>query len=191
MQVSLKKGAALALALSAIPVKLDHTYSIDVFGSPPAPQDIEDMGLMLTAQLNEALRINQAVFTIRSMIGQKNEGQINNLLTERAMIDKSLAIVGGLPLRSSTPNLATLPDKMALAKEQASSNTFRSMIGQKNDGKTLTLLIELRTDTYVPISKALKKRRLKIEDELAHLNFTTMIELPEDVVAVLTAYDLI
>jgi|JI10StandDraft_1071094.scaffolds.fasta_scaffold56985_4 hypothetical protein len=182
MQVSLKKGAALALALSAIPVKLDHTYSIDVFGSPPAPQDIEDMGLMLTAQLNEALRINQAVFTIRSMIGQKNEGQINNLLTERAMIDKSLAIVGGLPLRSSTPNLATLPDKMALAKEQASSNTY---------GKTLTLLIELRTDTYVPISKALKKRRLKIEDELAHLNFTTMIELPEDVVAVLTAYDLI
>lgn len=184
MQVSLKKGAALALALSSVPIKLDHTYTIDIFGGAPSNDDIQLMNTVLLAQVTEALRVNGCVYTIRKLIGKANEGKINELLTERAAIDKSLAIFNGIPLRDGDPNVTALAAKMLALKEQAPSSM--------GYGKPPSVQIELRTDNFPKdFVKPLKKRRLKVEDELAHLNFTTMIELPDDVVAVLTAYDLI
>lgn len=184
MQVSLKKGAALALALSAVPVKLDHSYNIDVFGAAPTQSDLDIMNNLLLVQVAEAMKLNECVYVIRSLIGKANEGKINELLTERAMIDKALAVLGTLPLRDVSPNLTALAAKMAATKESLGTSS--------GYGRTPAVTLELLTEPYGKnFAKPLKKRRLKLEDKLAHLNFTTMIELPDDVVKVLTAYDLI
>lgn len=182
MKVTLKKASALAAAATAIvpTIKFDHSYVVDVYGDPPSDEAIEAANVLLNNQLTNALAIVGIVFRIRQMIGQANTGRIDGLLTARAAIDKQLSVLNQIPVRQQRTNLVALTRQMEALKGNE----------QKLYGNNLKL--DLETFSLVsPLSRQLIKDKRAIDEELATLNFTTTIELPADVVKVLTDLDLI
>lgn len=182
MQVTLKKAAALAAALTGLPVKIDHQYSVDPFADPPSQAMVVEFAGKMQTQVEVALGIVDAAFVIRDMIGKANVGKINQLLTERAAIEKKLSIINGIPSRNKGTNLDALTRKVEAGREEKAPAFGR--------GNGLTL--DLETETLIlPIQKELKRQKRRVEEELQTLNFNTTIELPKGVVDVLTELDLV
>lgn len=181
MDVNLKKASALALALAGVNVQIAHSYALDPYADPPTNEDVDELEGQFNSAVQKALQINEAVYVIRGMIGIANEGRINELLTARAMADKGLAILNAIPQRKGRPNLTALAAKLAASKEDKSPS-----YGAKSG-----ITLDLQTSQIADIIKAFRKGRVKIEDELAKLNYSTTIKLPDDVVALLTEFDLV
>jgi hypothetical protein len=186
MRVSLKKAAALASALAAISVSIPTGVAVSIYA---VNSDGELQALVHSAieqqkaALIKSQSISGAVYSIRMLIGQANGSKINALVTERAAIDKQLQIVNSVTLVEKQPDIAALGRQLA-ALAEAPQETYR--------GRSDSLVISIpNADLVTPELKALKKRRIAVEDELAHLNFTTEIELPDDVVTILRENDLI
>lgn len=179
MKISLKKAAALATALSALQTPAQPRINLSIYGDN-SPEGVKDR-IKTVVDEQEAivahnLALNAAVYDIRHLIGKANEGRINFLLTERALIDKQLQLLNSIPT-TPAPNFEHLSRQ--LTARAAMENPSTDLVP-----------IPTPMDFSMQI-KSLKRERVKIEDELAQLNFTTMIELPEDVVTILTDNDLV
>lgn len=181
MQVTLKKAAALASTLAAIKVDMPTTIRLSVYSEKDIAEEVEQAYAAIDTAVANALAITEGVYVIRGLIGQANEGEINSLLTSRAAIDKQLAIL------NTVVNTAKPLDYVALAAQRKSlANQTENMYGGIK-----TLEITIPTVDLAPAQKQLKKKRIQIEDKLSQLNFTKTIELPDDVVALLTEHDLV
>jgi hypothetical protein len=182
MKVTLKKASALAIALSGANIPLNHSFNVDIFSDGIDTSVLERLTGELVSQCTKAMLATEAVFKIRSLVAEANYPVIHNLLTTRAMIDKKLSILKQIPIREAGSNLASIARQVEAAR---TSDTVRTFGANK-------VTLELETASIVTGEiKSLKKQRIKVEDELAHLNFSTTIELPEDVVKLLTEFDLI
>lgn len=181
MDVNLKKASALALALGGMTVAIPHTFALDPYAEPPTEDQVDELEGQFNAAVAKAIDIVQATYMIRGLIGRANEGRINDLLTARAEIDKTLGILNAIPQRKSRPNLAALAAKLAASKEDKSPS-YGSKTGPTLDIQTAPVAQKIRM---------FRKGRVKIEDELAKLNYSTTIKLPDDVVALLTEFDLV
>lgn len=181
MKVTLKKAAALALALTSASVALQHSFSVDVYEDLPLPEDITAAHDRLEEQVAKALAVAEAGFTIRVIIGEANEGNINGLLTRRALIDKQLSILNTVPVRETSTNLVSL---------QRQVEAFRSSESRPYGSKAPPL--DLETASIVsPLLKRLRKEKRDVEEELQRINFATTVELPADVVKILTDLDIV
>lgn len=184
MKVTLKKAAALAAAVSAVAVKQDHAYAVDIYADPPDEEFVTRARDILQQQLGSALALSSVVFQLRRLIGVANEGAVNRLLTERAAIEKQLSIVNSIPLRTQGTNLEAL-------KRQIEAGRAGPEVGARLFGARGTTL-ELETHTIVsPLLRSLKREKRRVDEELQVANFTTEIELPDEVVKVLTDLDLV
>jgi S-adenosylmethionine:tRNA-ribosyltransferase-isomerase (queuine synthetase) len=181
MQVTLKKAAALAAALSGVAIAASPSLNLSAYSSKNISEEVEYETGVLKASVEKALQIAEAGYSIRALIGIANEGEINNLLTTRAAIDKKLSII------NAVHNQAKAPDYDALTAQREVMKTGEQSVYSQ---KTLSVTIPT-ADFTTPLLKTLKKERIKIEDKLAQLNFTKTIQLPEEVVSLLTELDLI
>lgn len=188
MQVTLKKAAGLAAALASVSVLVNTSVNVSIFSDRKVQDVIDEEMAVLTTNLDRALSLVEAVYTIRSLIGKANEGTISELLTERARIDKQLAVLN--------PLLQPQARKLDIGAFEAQREAARN----KGSGESIGfgsrtadhMTIPLPTSSLVEGTiKALKKARIRIEDRLAEFNFKTTIELPEEVVKLLTELDLI
>lgn len=182
MKINLKKAAAIAAALSAVKIDLNHVYSVDIFADPPTEDTVKQLRDTLSTQVATYLALIETVFEIRYLIGSANEGRINLLLTQRALIEKQLSVVNSIPVRSAGTNISALQRQL----EAFHNKEKASYVGIKLP------TLELETASLVgPALSELKRRKRELDDELQALNFNTTIELPEDAVKVLTSLDLI
>lgn len=181
MLVNLKKAGALAAALLSCQVKMDHTFGVDIYGDPPAPNWQEGAEAMLAAQVDRALALTEAGFTIRRLIGEANKAVIDGLLAERALIEKKLSIINGLPKRANGTNMVALARQIMALREQE-----QKPYGQK------PLTLEIKTEELIDgLAKPLKRSLRELDDKLQAANFNTNIDIPEGVAKVLRELDLI
>lgn len=183
MQVNLKKAAALSAALAAIPFAPAHAFRVDVYGPLPTQEHVEALRQQLVDQISAALRRNKAVYTIRKMVGEANMERISGLLASKAELEKNLAVLGAVPVRPSSTNLDAIARQAA---DLLNPEIARRAFGGNN------IALEIQTDDLiVPNQKALRKAVRVIDEELQACNFNTKIELPKDVVDILTENDLV
>lgn len=184
MRVSLKKAAALASALAAVSVSIPTGVQASIYSDADLATLIAQAAAAQNDAVKEARNNAMAVYRIRSLIGEANAGRINSLLTERAAIDKQLQILNAVSLVEKQPDIEALTRRLAALRDAPQERTY--------GGRTEELVIPIPNGNLIsPALKALKKERIGIEDELAHLNFTTEIQLPDDVVTILRENDLI
>jgi hypothetical protein len=189
MNVSLKKAAALATSLTGVAISVPHILNVSIFSEDA--RSAEALQAVVTAaakdrdtELDRMRTVSRAVFVIRGLIGKANEGEINALLTERAGLDKELQIINAVPAVLKVPDFVAISRQIEdmRATPQVGTSSYRppaSAVG-----------VPLPFDPATEV-RALKKRRITVEDRLASLNFNTNIELPDDVVAILQGYDFI
>lgn len=182
MQVTLKKAAALATALSGIKIEVSPVVALSAYSNKDIAVEIDEATSELTSSVGSAMKIVGAVYAIRGLIGTANEGEINELLTVRAMLDKHLSILNAVNNTAKALDYDALKAQRAVLAAQE-PNVY---------GLAKAMNVNIPTGSFVlPLLKKAKKDRLKVEDKLAQLNFTKTIELPEDVVTLLTEHDLI
>jgi uncharacterized protein (DUF4213/DUF364 family) len=183
MRVTLKKGAALATALGAISLPLTTAVTISIFSDDDVRKLADAELAVLSERIGKVASINQAIYHIRALIGEANSKDISKLLTERALIDKQLAAFNPL----FQPNVKAVDFDAITRKREAlrtgQENTYRSA-----DAISFPLFTNSLVETTI---KQLKKQRIKLEDHLSELNFRETIELPDEVVELLTEFDLI
>lgn len=183
MKVNLKKAAALAAAVAAISVKYDHAYGVDTYADPPSQAFVDSARQQLSHQITTGLTLVEASFVIRTLIGKANEGMVNAVLTERAKIEKQLAVLNSIPTRRQATNLEALQRQIA-AYQQGGDNA--RVFGRGS------ITLELETETLLaPLAKPLRKKKRELDEMLQTLNYNTQIELPDDLVKLLTELDLI
>lgn len=179
MIVTLKKAAALSLALSAIKIDVPLKIEVGAYDSLP---NLFDADTQLVRNVEAVLNRNAAVYEIRHLIGVANEGRINELIGIRAMIDKQLAFLNSIPTVTKRPNSDVIERELGALREAPADNY----------GRKKSLTVEVHTASHLePHVRRLKRLRIGIEDELAQLNYTNTIELPDDVVALLQEHDLV
>lgn len=182
MQVTLKKAAALATALGAATDKFVQEIEISKHTTTPIRDIVEEARSELEYKIDDIQCRIQAHYQLRDLIGKANEGEINELLTKRARIDKQLGVLELFPLRDH-------PDYNVL---EAKRTELRNGTSKDRYDYSDSIKVQLPTEGWVPpMVSHLKRERLAVEDRLAELNFTTKIELPDDVVRILRAYDLV
>lgn len=186
MHVTLKKAAALATALAAVTVPLESSVTISIFSEEDPEKLVTAETAALTDNINKSMAVNNAVYAVRTLIGRANEGQINTLLTERALLDKQLALLNRFVQTNVRP-----PDWQAVTRQLTALRDQPQAAGAYNR-PTIAIAIALPTNDLVTDElRTLKKRRIAIDDQLSELNFKTTIELPEEAVALLREFDLI
>lgn len=182
MKVNLKKAAALSAAVSAVAVRYDHQYNVDLYADPPTQESADKSRELLAQQISTGLALVESAFAIRLLIGKANEGRINALLTARALTEKKLAVVNSVPLRRQGTNIEALKRQIEAHRAQPEQRVYGRA------GLTLDLETE---GLLTPTIRSLRKQKRELDDELQMLNYNTQIELPENVVKVLTDLDLV
>lgn len=182
MKVNLKKAATLSSALASTQIKFEHSFAIDVFADPPTAENAKTAQEGLNNHVILSMNLLAASFMIRQLIGQANADKINELLAARAMIEKQLSILNTIPVRPNGTNIEALTRQIKAARlPDARPNPY---------GRGL--ILELETESILsPIFRKLRRAKRDIDDELQGLNFNTTIEIPEDVVKILTDLDLV
>lgn len=185
MQVTLKKAAALSLALSAISIAIPSGLNFSIYDDPETLEPkLHDAATQRDLALKRAADVISATYTIRLLVGEANAGAISALVTERAMVEKQLAILNKVTLVESQPEVKAILGRLAAMKEVPKTSSYSA----PPDAVGITLE---NASQITPALKYWKKRKIAIDDELAKLNYATLITLPDDVVAVLNEHDLI
>lgn len=178
--VTLKKAAALATALASVKIETSTSVTLSIFSTSNVQNEVEAAIADIKLAVETTLEIQSAIYLIRALIGKANEGEINELLTHRAMLDKQLAM-----LNSVNNNVNPIDYDGVTAQREAKKN-------QDNTYSAPSLSVTIPTGDFIqPAIKQVKKARISTEDKLTQLNFTKTIELPDDVVKILTDFDLI
>jgi hypothetical protein len=185
MQVTLKKASGLALALSAISVACPTGLNFSIYDNPDHLESrLKDAEVQRDVALKRAADVISATYTIRLLIGEANAGAISALVTERAMIDKQLAMLNAIKIVENLPDVGAILRRVDALKEAPKTSSY------SQPADTLAISLE-NWSVITPQLKHWKKRKIAVDDELAKLNYVTLITLPDDVVKVLRDHDLI
>ncbi len=182
MQLTLKKAAALAEAL-ATAGSFESELKIPKYSERDIGEEVAQAEGRAAKGLEDKLKAIEAQFRLRAYIGEANAAQINSLLTQRAMLDAQLKVLRGVKTRK------TAPDLDALQREREALRATTREYALYGEGE---LTVQTLDDAAVqPLLRSLQRERVDVQDQLTTLNFTTNIEIPEDLVSVLRAHDLV
>ena len=184
MEVNLKKAHVFQTALNdaANSISVDNTVHINEF------EDVQDVinktARKLSKNIERRMLLHQDCYTLRGLIEEANgHVGINFRLTRIAGLNKVIAFLDQL-LKSSTecPDITVL--KKRIEKLNTQENRFR-------EGLNTQVLDQETIDAYKKLLLSYKKEKLKLSDEVAELNMTTKIVLPDSIVNTLTSEDII
>lgn len=181
MKVNLKKAGALAVAVAAVKTPVNTSFSVDPYGDVPSEDSIKNLEQSFRDSVMTSLSLYETVYMIRKLIGEANVKEVNGLLSQRALVEKQLALMNSIPLRDKGTNLDVLARKVEAAREKADNPYGRN-----------PLALDLETESLVyPLIRQMKRRLRDLDDDLQKANYNTEIELPDNVVEVLKALDLV
>lgn len=183
VQVTLKKASALAVALAAKQPKIEHEFSVSIYANDVSPVQAIAYEEQFATTLTDAMNVVAAVADIRRLVGVANQGKINELIHEKAALDKLLAVVASVPARKVSDDIEVF-NRLKAAKQGEAPSAYGKATG--------AIVFQVGTsEAQDNALSTLRKQRIKCEDELIRLNYSTLVEIPKDVEELLRQYDLI
>jgi hypothetical protein len=182
MEITLKKAGTLAAQLGAVVVNVPATLSVSKYSDQAFEELVTQGEAAFAVALQTRLQAIQAQYKLRALIGvanADNAGQVDNLLAQRAMLDAELKVLNAVTQRK------VAPDYPALQKQRA------AMLERETYGGDSIDLNVAPAEQVQPLIAERTKARAEIQDLLVGLNFTTKLQVPEDVVAVLRYHNLV
>lgn len=198
MELTLRKAAALSKSLLEAARKLPLTRSIEV--SIYDMDSVEDkVGAALdtlNVNLNDALALTAASFTLRDAVGVVNaKCGVHTLLTERARLDAQERLLSSVvdPTGDHEFNAAVEPeiaDQKLTALRNRAENAPAASYGVTEEMRVRVTDAEVITTTKDSLVD-IRRRKTQIADDLLALNTSTRIAVPTDVEELLTRFKLV
>ena len=174
MQVTLRRAAqarnSISKALEALTV-LPHTSVPPTFSPEQAKTARSNALAEATGKLTLIQELEEILYEVRKAIGDANaKSGINALLTRRAIYDrrhKRLASLGGTSIYESDRVQARLD-----VARQSLTGTYRHSIA---DEVTIELFEKPQALDYAAQASKLRREIVKIDDQVAELNYSTPV----------------
>lgn len=189
MKITLRKANALQQNINEAlrGIKIETQITVSEFEDVEAKLDQARQELF--TDILRTLDLNYALYAIRGLVGDANATEIDGLLTRIAHTDKTIQfnnyLLGGLK-QTSLDVLKGKLDKIRAMPEDSA----RSIYSSRNEVST-GLFTEGDLKGFKSAVLSTKKDKQKLQDKVLELNIKTEIELPEDVVTILTKEGLI
>lgn len=188
MQISLRKANALQQAILELTRNIHLTPTVTINEFEHLETKIAEAQRTLVGSILAKERLYAAFYAIRTLVGEANAKEINALLTSAALKEKVIEMYTDITRVAPRTDMNVLAGK--LDKIKAASNIEDRYSSRQVDVNT-TIFTESVMKEYAAMLSFKKKEKQKIQDKILELNISTKIELPEDVVAILTDADLI
>ena len=190
MKITLRKANALQQNINEAlrGIRLEPTVSITEFED--VITKIDEANELIFKEVNRQVDLNLALYTIRGLVGQANSAEIDGLLTQIAHNEKMIALNNHLLTTPKRVALDVLKGKLEKIKSIPEDAIRSSVYGRQTEVSTGVFSDEAFKAFKTTVLK-LKKEKQKLQDKVLELNIKTEIELPEDVVAILKAEDLV
>lgn len=189
MKISLRKANAIQQNIneSIRGIKLDMEVSINEFES--VVDVLNEANKTVFDNMNRTVSLNEALYSIRMLVGKANSQEIDALLTQIAYTDKIIQLNNYLLASPKRVEVSVLQGKLDKIKNTP-EDQYRSVYGRQSEVTTGVF-----SDEAIKVFKStvlqLKKDKQKLQDKVLELNIKTEIELPESVVTILKAEDLV
>jgi hypothetical protein len=198
MELTLRKAAALSKSLleAARRLPMPRTVEISIYDMEAIDERVGVALDTLNANLNDALALTAASFTLREAIGTVNtQSGVHALLTERARLDaqeRLLAAVVDAPANHEYDS-AVEPE---IADAKLTALRFRAEnAGAASYGVTEELRVRVSDPEVIQSTKDalvdIRRRKTQIADDLLVVNTSTRIAVPADVEELLTRFKLV
>jgi hypothetical protein len=141
----------------------------------------------------DALRdqLTQAVYNIRDLIGRANAASgVDSALTRAAYLDKRIAQLEQFIGSGERVKQEVINGKLEKLRTRKDEDSRRSMYGY-DDNVTTSVFDTGTVENFKNLIKDLKKEKQSLNDKILELNVRTEIEIPQDVVEILTKERLI
>ena len=190
MKITLRKASALQNAINDTikGIKLETQLQINEFQNAEAV--IAAANTTLNKNLDRKIALTNALYAIRSAVGQANSTKVDSLLAQVANVEKNIQIYSELANVNVREDAVVLNGKLEKIKNDKGEASRRSIYGY-NDTVSTTVVSQEQIDQVKAEIQNLKKQKQKINDEVLELNIKTEIPLSEDVVKTLQAEGLI
>lgn len=191
MKINLRKANALQHSIATYVQALDIKNTVTITQFENADQVMAEA---LSVALNkDTLRdqLTSAMYTVRGLIGSANAtAGVDTALTRAAYIDKRIAHLEQFIGSGERVKPEVLNGKLDKLRTRKDEDTRRSMYGYEENVTSSVFDVDTLNVLKRDI-KSLKKEKQKINDSVLELNVRTEIDLPVEVVNVLTQEGLI
>ena len=189
MKITLRKANALQQNINEAlrGIKIEPLITISEFEDAEAK--LAEAKAEVFGQLARTVDLNYTLYAIRGLVGAANAAEIDGLLTRIAHMDKTIQFNNfllGCPKQTSLDVLKGKLDKIRALPE----DSVRSVYSSRTEVST-GIFSENELKGFKSAVLSTKKDKQKLQDKVLELNIKTEIELPEDVVAILTKEGLI
>lgn len=196
MQVTLKKGAALAslLLAEAKKVSITSTVVFSEFGSNEVEPALEEKRSAIMADVFRLERFYMAAYRIRDQLGQANASAgVGSILTKIAQIDAVLPTLKSLAERGlrdvnygeePSNDLAAIKRRVTVERRKA---TETDGIQPRMGGSPVTVqaIDTAMANGFETRVRDMQREKEALRDQLAQINYGTTITLEDDVVEIL------
>jgi hypothetical protein len=189
MKISLRKANAIQNSIndSLKSIKISTTVDINEFEDPQ--QKIVQYNASLFDKDQKRGNLLMAQYTIRGLVGAANASSgIDSKLTKSAYIDKRIAQLNELNSAEEQTSIEVIVGKLDKIKNRKEDSRM-SLYGK--DDVTTSVLTPAQIKEVKNLILNLQKEKQKLNDEILELNVRTEIELPQEVIDVLQAENLV
>lgn len=189
MKITLRKANAIQQSIQDLirGIQVETNISINEFEN--VNTKLDEATAKLSASLVAIGDLYEALFSIRLLVGKANSEEIDGLITRAAHLEKLIQLNSQLSNLAPRTNIDVLNG--TLDKIRASNSEASSVYGSRyNQVNTTVLTGEDIAKVKAAVAK-FKKEKQKLQDKVLELNIRTEIELPENVVTILTDADLL
>lgn len=187
MRVTLRKASILSKELISAGRRVNVSRSIHLSAfSPKSVSDtVRTAGDQLVKDTKKSLRLIDAGYVIRGLIGLANAEKISTILTERKSHDERISILSSMIadlVVVSDDDIVAIQTELSIARE--SVDRYRST--SSDIGYPKAAVDEIRS-----LIAELRARKRLLDDDLAALNSDGHIEIPARIVAILAEEKLV
>lgn len=189
MKITLRKASALQNAINDTikGIKLETQLQINEFQNAEAV--IAAANNTLNKNLDRKIALTNALYAIRSAVGQANSAKVDSLLAQVANVEKNIQIYSELANVNVREDAVVLNGKLEKIKNRP-ADARPSFYGGGEEVST-SVVTESSLENYRRFILAAKKAKQKLQDEILEENVRTEIELGESVVSTLAAENLL
>ena len=183
MRISLRKANAIQASINEAIKSIDTNVEISINEFQVGEDAITKAKEVLMTNITRKTEILSTLNDVRAKVCGANHGSgINERLTDVANLEKLIQLANTLASANVREEPGVLSGKLLKIVDGASD---RNSYFNASEVKTSVLSIDDIT-TFKKELAELKKRKLKVQDEILELNIRTEIELSDSTVEILT-----
>lgn len=182
MKVTLRKANALQQSILDA-IKSSHlTNAVSFNEFEDIDEKFDKANVEYFRTFENVTNLYNSLYTIRKLVGKANAKEINDLLCDVALIEKTITLYQNIATSAPATDINVIKGKL----DKIKNSTETSRLYGRNDEVSSTICgIDVIDASKNNISK-LKKEKQKFQDKILELNIKTEIELPGVVVETLT-----